>query len=675
MSYLQCTPAMIQVPCTGGATTHFLEAIGTERLAFKVKLKHKYYDLYKVSPPLGFVKPGVRKELFLRRLPGKPGKAKLVIEYIASPEGYDPRKPFVEGADVGVLNIRVRAYSDKKLPDKTPTIMGKVVTKAGQKFTPSVGYDDLKLETEIDQLFDKDKKAPTEQTPLKEKEMKEKSERESKEKVGKEVKGKAGKEVSEKVKKETKGKVEKGVSEKVQKEAKGKVEKEVSGKVRKESKEKVEKEVSGKVREESKEKVEKEVKGKGKGKIEKEGEEKEDSDSSEEDVTKKDKKEQVPIQVVLPNLWKDSSGYQMQRSSDELKAVLEIVTNENKRLEEVVKQMMQEITFLRESLLSTVLKLAESRTSVVPTSLAGAQMAVTAPTDTSVAVEKSSSAVSVSSSTTGACRTTSPIASASSSATSLGRTTSPVASAAGTATDAGHTTSSVASASGTATSVGRTTSTVTGSASTATGADRTTTPVVSATGAVTGVATGVGRTTSPVVSATGAGVGGGTGSTISGTGAATGVSRTETPVAVGIGGAKSAIGLDEGGILSQTGAGAEVEKYLSAMLAGGGTAVKAKEGDGGPSPDDGGIKEFSLYCPGFGGGGGGGGTGSAYMIASTPSAAKAKDVGFAFGNTADQLSKTARSSNSPGGSSGGFGSFGSGSGGGSPAYRSSSVYL
>uniref|UniRef100_A0AAF5RXZ6 Major sperm protein n=1 Tax=Wuchereria bancrofti TaxID=6293 RepID=A0AAF5RXZ6_WUCBA len=83
-----------------GTTTHILEAIDTERLALKVKLKQKYYNLYRVSAPLGFVKPGVKKELFLLRLRGKPGKTKLVVEYIASPEGYDPRKPFVEGADV-----------------------------------------------------------------------------------------------------------------------------------------------------------------------------------------------------------------------------------------------------------------------------------------------------------------------------------------------------------------------------------------------------------------------------------------------------------------------------------------------------------------------------------------------------------------------------------------------
>ncbi|EFO20764.1 hypothetical protein LOAG_07727 [Loa loa] len=179
MSYLQCTPATIQVPCTGGTTTHILEAIGTERLAFKVKLKQKYYDLYRVSPPLGFVKPGMKKELFLRRLPGKPGKTKLVVEYIASPQGYDPRKPFVDGADVGVLDLRVRAYSDKRLPDKVGKIAGKLVTKAGQKFTPAPGYDDLKLETEIDEIYkDKDKLTPGEQEGTKEKEKKDKTEKE-----------------------------------------------------------------------------------------------------------------------------------------------------------------------------------------------------------------------------------------------------------------------------------------------------------------------------------------------------------------------------------------------------------------------------------------------------------------------------------------------------------------
>lgn len=63
--------------------------------------------------------------------------------------------------------------------------------------------------------------------------------------------------------------------------------------------------------------------------------------------------------MVLPNLWKDLNVDQMQKSNDELKGVLEMVINENKRLDEIIKQMMQEITFLRESLLSTVMKLGK----------------------------------------------------------------------------------------------------------------------------------------------------------------------------------------------------------------------------------------------------------------------------------------------------------------------------
>lgn len=92
---------------------------------------------------------------------------------------------------------------------------------------------------------------------------------------------------------------------------------------------------------------------------------------------------------------------------------------------------------------------------------------------------------------------------------------------------------------------------------------------------------------------------------------------------------KKALGVGAEGPVSHTGADAEVEKYLSAMLAGG------RPGDM-PQTSSDGCKEFSLYTPGVFGGGGGG-QGSAYMVASTPSATKTKDVNFAFGNTTDQL--------------------------------------
>ncbi|VBB33668.1 unnamed protein product [Acanthocheilonema viteae] len=501
------------VPCTGGTTTHILEAVGTERLAFKVKLKEKYYDLYQVSPPLGFVKPGVKKKLFLRRLPGKPGKTKLVVEYIASPEGYDPRKPFIEGAEVGVLNLRVRAYSDKKLPDKTPKITGKLVTKTGQKFTPTIGYDDLKIETEIEQLF-KDKE----------------------------------KLVSSKMKK-------KEVKEKVEKEVKGKVEKELKGKVEKEVKEKIEKEGKKKVEKEVKEKTEKE----GKGKPEKEEEEKEESPSSSD--------ENAPIQVVIPNLWKDLNVAQMQKSNDELKVILEAVTNENKRLEEVIKQMMQEITFLRESLLSIVMKLGTVATTGVATaattSADGGQAALTTPISTSPMAGKSGSAISASKTSA--------------------------------ATDVSLTATSHAAGGVSASSVG---------------------------------ATG-----------------------------------TKSPVSRTASGAKSPISVGKGGKFDQTGAGAEIDNYLSAMLAGGGPTGGAKKSDGSSPTDAGEKKEFSLYFTGYAGGS----KNSTYISASSPSTAKAKDLSFAFGNTADQLGSSGRPY-SPSGSPS------SGSGGGR-AYRTSSVYL
>uniref|UniRef100_A0A0R3S4K5 Major sperm protein n=1 Tax=Elaeophora elaphi TaxID=1147741 RepID=A0A0R3S4K5_9BILA len=493
---------LLQVPCTGGTTTHILEAIGNERLAFKVKLKHKYYNLYKVSPPLGFVKPGVKKELILRRLPGKPGKTKLVVEYIASPEGYDPRKPFVEGAEVGALNLHVRAYSDKKLPDKKPRIMGKLVTKTGQKFTPALDYDDLKIEKEIDQLYrekDKDKSASTQQT-LKEKEAKEK--------------------------------------------------------------------------------------------VEKEGAGKEESNSSTDDDEKKNGKvcmiilkcifigkkktvnDSVPIQVVVPNVWKDMNVGQMQKSNDELKTVLEVLTNENKRLEEVIKQMMQEITFLRESLLSTVMKLATAagtgKAATADASPGGGQAALTALTGTS------------------------------------GNSGSTVSADGGSGTSDGIKTSSSARSND---------------------------------GAGTAHSASI---TSPTAKV-----------------------KSSTPNAV----ADAKSPTSAGSALSETGAGAEVEKYLSAMLAGGGPTDGAKRSDDGIKLPGGGVKEFSLFS---GPSGGGGGVSSAYMNSSSPSAAKTKDLRFAFGTTADQLDSGGRPYSPSRDSSGSFGSGGSGS---SVAHRSSSVYL
>ncbi|VDN30911.1 unnamed protein product [Gongylonema pulchrum] len=104
---------------------------------------------------MGFIRPGQKKEILFERKPGKPSKTYMLLEYIAAPSGYDPRMPFIEGAKVGQINIRVRAYKDQKILDTVKTLMGEKVTKQGQKFKPPEKYDDEKIEREIEELFKK----------------------------------------------------------------------------------------------------------------------------------------------------------------------------------------------------------------------------------------------------------------------------------------------------------------------------------------------------------------------------------------------------------------------------------------------------------------------------------------------------------------------------------------
>lgn len=108
---------------------------------------------------MGFLHPGEKKQIILERQPGKPGKNFLLVEYIVAPRGYDPRMPFVEGAEIGKVKIRVRAYKDQKIEDKVQTITGQKVTNRGQKFKAPAVIDDEKIEREIAELFTK-KNAP-----------------------------------------------------------------------------------------------------------------------------------------------------------------------------------------------------------------------------------------------------------------------------------------------------------------------------------------------------------------------------------------------------------------------------------------------------------------------------------------------------------------------------------
>ncbi|KAL3989325.1 MSP (Major sperm protein) domain family protein [Acanthocheilonema viteae] len=152
---ISCT----DVPCNGGFTTHTLECVGTSRLCFRVRLKKKYFELYRVNPPVGFLRPGQKKQIILERRPGKPGRTFLVVEYIVAPSGYDPRNPFIEGAEVGRVKIRVRAYQDKKIADTVLHLQGQAVTQRGQKFQTPAVVNDEKIEREIEELYGK-KDAP-----------------------------------------------------------------------------------------------------------------------------------------------------------------------------------------------------------------------------------------------------------------------------------------------------------------------------------------------------------------------------------------------------------------------------------------------------------------------------------------------------------------------------------
>ncbi|VDK83264.1 unnamed protein product [Litomosoides sigmodontis] len=162
-----------RVPCSGGFTTHTLECVGTSRLCYKIRLKKKYYELYRVSPPLGFLRPGQKKEITVERRvwsiqvdlqifmdyklkanpnSSKPGKTFLLVEYIAAPSGYDPRNTFVEGAEVGRVKIQIR---DNRIADTVPHIQGQAITQRGQKFQAPAVIDDERIEREVEELYEK----------------------------------------------------------------------------------------------------------------------------------------------------------------------------------------------------------------------------------------------------------------------------------------------------------------------------------------------------------------------------------------------------------------------------------------------------------------------------------------------------------------------------------------
>ncbi|VDM46409.1 unnamed protein product [Toxocara canis] len=59
--------------------------------------------MFQVSPAYGLMKPGGTREL----QPGKVGGNYLSIYYITAPSCYDPRMPFVKGAQIGEVKFKI----------------------------------------------------------------------------------------------------------------------------------------------------------------------------------------------------------------------------------------------------------------------------------------------------------------------------------------------------------------------------------------------------------------------------------------------------------------------------------------------------------------------------------------------------------------------------------------
>ncbi|KAI1720943.1 MSP (Major sperm protein) domain-containing protein [Ditylenchus destructor] len=70
----------VQLPASGGVSTHQLNNGGESRLAFKVKSTNN--DHYRLKPVFGFVEPGQSAAVKVTRLDGPPKDDKLVIQYL-----------------------------------------------------------------------------------------------------------------------------------------------------------------------------------------------------------------------------------------------------------------------------------------------------------------------------------------------------------------------------------------------------------------------------------------------------------------------------------------------------------------------------------------------------------------------------------------------------------------
>uniref|UniRef100_A0A9J2PG85 Major sperm protein n=1 Tax=Ascaris lumbricoides TaxID=6252 RepID=A0A9J2PG85_ASCLU len=140
-----------QITTAGGISRHRLLCVGDQRVAFKVKLKRRYFKYYKVKPAFGIIKPGDTRELVVYRRPGKVGGNYLSVRYIIAPSRYDPRKPFIRGSEIGETKFKI-IIVDGRIRSHNDTSFGTTVTDKGQiwRRKPSV-EEDMRMEEEIEE--------------------------------------------------------------------------------------------------------------------------------------------------------------------------------------------------------------------------------------------------------------------------------------------------------------------------------------------------------------------------------------------------------------------------------------------------------------------------------------------------------------------------------------------
>lgn len=150
---LTITPTSAQVSAKGGTIDYLLRCKGDCRLAFKIRIKANCCSYYAIRPTAGFVPAGGQRYVtFIRKGGGNAGKEYMMIQYIVAPSRYDPREPFVKGAEIGRIKIDVQVVDEEPDLFNLFQMKGKKVTDDGQIWDKEPNaQEDNRIEKELDE--------------------------------------------------------------------------------------------------------------------------------------------------------------------------------------------------------------------------------------------------------------------------------------------------------------------------------------------------------------------------------------------------------------------------------------------------------------------------------------------------------------------------------------------